>query len=647
MRVALWVRVDPVIPLPLRQPARMTITSRRCYSYARVSSGAQVQRGDGLQRQVAGAEAWAVRHGITLDDSLDLTDPGRSASKGHHLRQGAALHRFLLAAKAGKLGPAPILLIEDFSRLSRLEPLDSLDQIVSPLVRAGVEIVTLEDGASYTLERLNSDPACLLVLVVKSQAAADYARKLSGYITTQRAKNRAAILNGEPVCPGWAPSWLEWDADAQRWQFTPYADTVRRLVDLSWEHGTTIVCRTLNAEGHLSPNGLPWSQRPVAEILKNPALHGARRIAAPGHDQAVKAWRAECARLVEQHGPEVALPPKPKRTYTEAPNTFPAILTADEHAALLAAAKARVNSPLEKGRRDRMFFVGQGISHCACGGPIGVRAVKPRKRSGLAGDLRFVYLQCRARERGQTTCSAPPVRVEPIHAHLLTRLRGAALAQLVERGGAAPLTALLEQQKALGRELAQAEVRAANAAAALRERAMAGAAVVAVYEEAVESAAAAVAGAREALAAVDAEIRQQQNRPALGATSAAVEGLLQAFARGADTADQRRAVNGLLRRLGVRITLDTEGQRLGLAIGDEPSDVQPLDAPSAGWALAEGLTDVAYIDGNGRTSVAPFASLEAGTHRARGVEGATDAEVIERGRAADHAWMEQRHPSAG
>jgi sugar phosphate isomerase/epimerase len=64
--------------------------------------------------------------------------------------------------------------------------------------------------------------------------------------------------------------------------------------------------------------------------------------------------------------------------------------------------------------------------------PIGVRSVKPRKRSGLPGDARYIYLQCRARERGQSSCNAPPIRVEPVHAHLLTRLQEDALAQAVK-----------------------------------------------------------------------------------------------------------------------------------------------------------------------------------------------------------------------
>ncbi|EDY39131.1 recombinase, putative [Cyanobium sp. PCC 7001] len=573
----------------------MPVATRRCFSYARVSSGHQAQLGEGLQRQLAQAEAWAAAHDLVLDDTLDLIDPGRSASKGHHIREGAALHRFLAAAKAGTLGSSPVLLIEDFTRLSRLEPLDALDQIVSPLVRSGVEIVTLEDGASYTLDRLNRDPACLLILVVKAQSAAEYARRLSSYITQRRAANRADILDGKPVCTGWAPSWIEWNAEGQRWQFTPYASTVRRLVELSWEHGTTVVCRTLNAEGHRSPDGLPWSQMPIRAILRNPALHGARRTAAPGHAAAVKAWRAECSRLIKQHGSDVTLPPKPKRTYALCPDTFPAILTADEHEALLAVIKARAVSPQEKGRRDRTHYIGQQLTTCLCGAPVGARSVKPRKHSGLPGDQRYIYLVCRGRERKQTDCQAPPIRVEPIHAALLTRLQGDALAQLQESGGDGPLAALLVRQGHLIHELTQAESRHNNAAAALRDRAMAGAAVIEVYEQAVTEAAAVVAATREALAGVAAEIRAIQNQPSAGAAAEQVQALLQTFARGEDTPDQRRAINSLLRRLQVRIYLDTEAQRLGLAVGDAEPRWQPLAPGLAQKALEQGRVGTGYL----------------------------------------------------
>lgn len=568
---------------------------RRVFSYARVSTGGQAQRGEGLQRQQAQAEAWAAARGLVLDDTLQLADPGRSASKGHHLRDGAALARFLETAKAGELGQDPILLIEDFTRLSRLEPLDSLDQIVSPLVRAGVEIVTLEDNAHYTLERLNKDPACLLILVVKSQAAADYARRLSGYIADRRAKNRADILAGKAVCTGWAPSWIEWDPKGQAWRLTPYVATVRRLVELSWEHGNQVVTRILNEEGHRSPSGKAWSQVPVRSILRNCALHGARRIAAPGHAVDVKTWKATCTKLIERYGKEATLPPKPKRSFTEVPDTWPSVITPDEHAALLAKVAARATSPQERGRRDRTHYVGQQITTCVCGGSTNVRTTRPRKRSGVAGDIRYIYLQCSSRERASRVCTAPPIRVEPVHAALLTRLRSDELAQALGGDkGQGELVALLSRRGELEAAMAAAEARAANAAAALRERAMAGAAVVAVYEEAVEAAAAQVDAARAAVAEQNAAIRDREARPATDELKQHVEGLLQAFARGEDTPEQRRAINTTLRKLDVRIVLDTASQRLGLAVGDASVRWQPI-SPLALHALGQGRAGVSYL----------------------------------------------------
>lgn len=573
----------------------MTAPSR-AFAYSRVSSAHQAADGEGLQRQADMAAAWCARHGVVLDESLSLVDPGLSASKGAHLVEGAALHRFLQLAQAGALGPAPLLIVEDVSRLSRLEPLDGLQRIFQPLVAAGVEIITLEDGARYNLDRLNTDATALVLLVLKIQAAADYARRLGRYATDARDRERQRIRSGEKaVRTGVSPSWIRWNGTD--WELNEYAASIRRLIELSWEYGQSVACRMLNSEGHRSPSGGKWSQLTVRSVLHSPALYGARATAEAGYEKVLRDWKKKRDEL-KAAGRDDEVPAKPKPTYIETPDIFPALITAEDHKALLATIRSRASDPLHKGRRDQLRYVGQQLTRCMCGALIGIRTVKPRRRDGSAGELRFSYLVCKGRERGATDCQAPHVRVDPVQAHLLTRLSGEWLSQAMATAAGdrtAAAADLDRRQQAAAAAVALAAEQRANAAAAVKAAAKGGGLLV-VLAEALAEADADLAAAEEALAAVAAERRRHGGEGLDAEVRLAAGELLQAFAAGADTIAQRQAVHGLLRRMGVAIHLDAAGGRLGLAVGEGEPVWQPIFPGLALATLAAGKAEATYME---------------------------------------------------
>ena len=105
-------------------------------------------------------------------------------------------------AQSGDLGAEPILLVEAFDRLSRLEAIDGLQDVLLALVRAGVAIVTLEDGAEYSRATLREDGSKLIVLAIKAQAAYEYSQRLSRRVTAawDQARNDLGkgLTSGKP-----------------------------------------------------------------------------------------------------------------------------------------------------------------------------------------------------------------------------------------------------------------------------------------------------------------------------------------------------------------------------------------------------------------------------------------------------------------
>lgn len=579
-------------------------------SYARVSSGIQRKSGKGIQRQLEEANAWAQQNGLTLsaeEGFRDLVDEGKSASKGIHLKAGAGMGRILQAVRDGRLGDGDVLLVEDLSRLSRLEILDGLETVLLPLIRSGLVIVTLEDGQRLEQDALNSDAGALFNFVYKAQAAALYAAKLKRYGLKHREQNRKQILDGQPVCAGWAAEWLKLNGD--HWEFSPYAATVKRLLEILWTEGSGRASQILNTEGHLSPKGLAWSQANVLRLIKNPAIWGARQIAAADYTSKEIAWRKARDKWV-QAGRKGDPPVKPQRVYTVVPDTFPALLSKAEYDRLWAVIERRRKSPKEKGRRDQIRYIGQGQTRCICGALASVRAADTRGSKAIRREMRLAesrgdhkkaaelnedlaesprhcYLFCRGKELKTTDCTRMPIRIEPVTANLLVRLKGEHLKTLVgdsQSDVEHKATALRTLEQVLQNQLTGDEKQLRNAAEALKERVKTGRAT-AIFEDAWEEAKATAEATQQEIAEIRAELSSISGPNVTNTLDGLVKELLLTFYKGESTTDQRRAVNKLIQQLDIRITLDTGLQRVGMSVGDGAIDWQPLDDLAGQMAL--------------------------------------------------------------
>ena len=507
--------------------------------------------------------------------------------------------RILQAVRDGRLGKGDVLLVEDLSRLSRLEILDGLETVLLPLIRSGLIIVTLEDNARLEQDTLNSDAGALIGFVYKAQAAAHYAAKLKRYGLKHREQNRKQILDGQPVCAGWASAWLTLNGD--RWEFSPYAVTVKRLLEILWTEGSGRASQILNAEGHLSPKGLAWTQSNVLRLIKNPAIWGARQIAAADYTSKEIEWRKTHSEWVKT-GSQGDPPVKPQRAYTVVPDTFPALLSKADYDRLWAVIERRRKSPKERGRRDQIRYIGQGQTRCICGALASVRAVDSRESKAIRREMRLAasrgdekraaelkddlakaprhsYLSCRGKELNTTDCNRMPIRLEPVTANLLVRLKGEHLQTLVGSSQSDvehKATALRTREQLLQNQLTGDERQLKNAAEALKERVKAGRAT-AIFEDAWEESKVAVDATKQEIAEVRAELANVSGPSVTSALDELVRDLLSTFSRGESDSEQRRAVNKLIQQLDIQITLDTGLQRLGISMGDGAVDWQPIN----------------------------------------------------------------------
>jgi DNA invertase Pin-like site-specific DNA recombinase len=240
---------------------------QRSYSYRRISTNGRQARGRGLDRQ---GDGWAAQvsaeRGWVLDDTLDLTDKGRSGYHQKNLEPTAALGRFL-ALIGSRVSPGSILLVESLDRLSRASVDDAYD-LFRRLLKAGITIVTREPFREYTPKGTGNMINLLEPLFIFARANEESSTK------SFRARDawhdvREAAAEGKPL-PTAPPWWLHKTADG----YEPIPDKVallRRIHALAQEgKGCPTLRRLLRAEGIPSPRGREdWPISTLVALLRS------------------------------------------------------------------------------------------------------------------------------------------------------------------------------------------------------------------------------------------------------------------------------------------------------------------------------------------------------------------------------------------
>lgn len=559
------------------------------YSYLRVSAKSQLQ-GGGLDRQEDAARRWCEANDHQLDATLDLGDRGVSAFRGANVRQGA-LGRFLALAEAGQLGDQPVLLIDAVDRLSRQEPIDSLDGVFLALTRVGVRVVDLEDGGQeYSRATLNRDPLALIKLVLKIGAAHDFSKKLSRRISVhwQQSKERARageVMRGRG---GQHPFWLQ-VGDAGQWQFDAKAVEIVRLVfRLAGEHGSGAIAKVLNDRGLATSTGSRWWSSSVSALLKNEAAIGTLVLGQKANATAQKQLRRWEA---NPQGPPPVVPPIERiETY------FPAVVDLATFARVGRMTARRATDPSASARLDQpMHSWLEGLATCQCGSTMTATVERPRGRE-------YRNLRCRKRRLGGGCgCGGKGWRLQWTHAHVICRFPAliTALVAASEQAPAAPQGGSLQAQLAS----VQGRLKAAQGAAGKAERAVVDAvadqggeadlALLRRLSNLADSKLKEVATAEADVTRVQALIDEEARRPDPAALLSGTEmvELVTALATGESSPTQRKRMNALLKKAGLRVVLD-DSRPKGPTVAITLNDFGPLTAPFLGEREMSVLQDL-------------------------------------------------------
>lgn len=220
----------------------------KAYSYLRCSTPEQMQ-GDSFRRQIALAEAYALKRGWELDRTLTLQDVGVSAFRGRNAVEGN-LGRFLEHVRTGEVARGSVLLVESLDRLSRQEVARAQLAFLN-LLDSGVTVVTLLDDQEYSWASVNAGDGMvrlIISLTIMSRAheeSATKARRLKEAWAAKRSRLDTEALTSK------VPAWLRLNPETRKPELIPErAAIVERIFrDTLGGKGQHSIAAELNREG--------------------------------------------------------------------------------------------------------------------------------------------------------------------------------------------------------------------------------------------------------------------------------------------------------------------------------------------------------------------------------------------------------------
>lgn len=364
------------------------------YSYVRFSTPEQI-KGDSIRRQVELSQNYAEAHGLTLDDSLQLTDFGVSAFKSNNFATGK-LGLFISAIESGTVKAGSYLLVESLDRLSRAEIITALNQFTS-IISKDITIVTLTDNRVYTKDSINDIGNLMYSLMVMSRAHEESlmkSKRLSAAWENKRQKARDTGHKLTKTCPAWL------ELKNEEFHVIPdRVEVVKQIFQMALDGlGYVSIAKRLNLvqqptfdAGGKKSNG--WYTSYVVRILKNPAVFG------------------QFTPHIYVDGKRV--PQEPIDHY------FPEIISQQDYYAVQAAITSRRGKGGEVGSLVNIFA---NILKCGECGNSAIRINKSGKQASVDKYYKWVAVACNSGRRGVTTCGHHPWKLDVLEKAILDEL---------------------------------------------------------------------------------------------------------------------------------------------------------------------------------------------------------------------------------
>jgi DNA invertase Pin-like site-specific DNA recombinase len=240
----------------------------KAYSYIRFSSEQQ-KLSASLSRQMEAAVKYSAEH--DLDLITDYQDLGISGYKGK--QNLGALGRLKSAVANGNIQPGSILLIENFDRLSRENPVIANTQF-NNLIAAGITIVTLSDGQVFNMGTVSENPFLLISALFTAIGAHSESAKKGKRVADAWQRKRDNINNNKHLTNK-VPKWLTWNEKANKFELTDLAKAIKLIFELSATgKGAYSICQYLNNNGYKSTTAKGWFKGYIQNIFHNPAVYG-------------------------------------------------------------------------------------------------------------------------------------------------------------------------------------------------------------------------------------------------------------------------------------------------------------------------------------------------------------------------------------
>lgn len=179
---------------------------KKAVSYIRFSTIAQGEKGrDSTIRQKRALEEALQKWNLELD--REFLDEGKSGYKQRHIQKGGAMFELRQLAKAGKLA-GKVLVLEDWDRMGRMEPMDALPLLLD-ILNNQVDIVVGHYGGEYfSREKINDTSYLLLAAIEQMKRGFLESKRKTDLAKFKYQSRMEALAKGEQVALHSYPFWI-------------------------------------------------------------------------------------------------------------------------------------------------------------------------------------------------------------------------------------------------------------------------------------------------------------------------------------------------------------------------------------------------------------------------------------------------------